>query len=284
MAGIRIVIDSAADLPRDIAEEFDIRVIPLDVRLGAWGPDEMRALDPAEFWRRCAITSVLPETSAPSPGAFAESFAQAADDGCTGVVCLTISSELSSTYQAACAGADEVHERIDVRVVDTLSLTLGEAMVAFEAVRVATSTNSLDAAEDAARRAIPAIHVLAALDTLENARKGGRVGTAKTLMSSLLQIKPIIDFRRGLAVVESRQRTRAGSLQYLVAQLKRAGKLKALGVAHAAAPDLEMFLDMLAEIYPRDQILTSYIGSVTGAHAGPRCIAICYQLAETAGG
>ena len=86
MAGIRVVTDSAADIPTSLAAEYDIRIVPLDVRLGDWGPDEMRLIEPSEFWRRCAMTSVLPETSAPSPGAFAESFTQAADDGCTSVV------------------------------------------------------------------------------------------------------------------------------------------------------------------------------------------------------
>ena len=129
MAGIKVVTDSAGDIPTSLTEEHDIRIVPLDVRLGDWGPDEMRLIEPAEFWRRCAMTTALPETSAPSPGAFAESFTQAADDGCTSVVCLTLSAGLSSTYQAACAGADVVRERIEVRVVDTRTVTLGQALV-----------------------------------------------------------------------------------------------------------------------------------------------------------
>ena len=192
MAGIRIVTDSAGDIPASLAEEHDIRIVPLDVRLGDWGPDEMRLIEPSEFWRRCDTTSALPETSAPSPGAFAESFAQAANDGCASVVCLTLSAGLSSTYQAACAGADEVRERIEVRVVDTRTVTLGQALVVLEAAKVASATNDLDITESAARAVVPKIRVFGALDTMDNVRKGGRIGTARALLGSLLSIKPII--------------------------------------------------------------------------------------------
>jgi DegV family protein with EDD domain len=230
------------------------------------------------------MTTALPETSAPSPGAFAESFTQAADDGCTSVVCLTLSAGLSSTYQAACAGADEVRGRIEVRVVDTRTVTLGQALVVLEAARVARATNDLDAAEAAARAVVPKIRVFGALDTMDNVRKGGRIGTARALLGSLLSIKPIIEIRDGLAEAESRQRTRAGSLEYLVNKLKQAGKLDGLAVAHAAAPDLEVFLEMLTGIFPPEEILVNYIGPVIGTHAGPRCIGICYRLGETVDG
>jgi len=282
MAGIRVVTDSAADIPEDLAVQHDIRVVPLDVRLGEWGPDEMRSIDPAEFWRRCAMTSALPETSAPSPGAFAETFSKAAEDGCTGVVCLTLSAELSSTYQAACAGAEEVRDLIEVRVIDTRTVTLGQGMVVLETAQVAAATGDLATTEAEARLILPRIRVFGALDTLDNVRKGGRIGAAKALMGSLLSIKPIIEIAGG-AKDESRQRTRAGSLEYLVDKLRRAGPLDGLAIAHAAAPDLDLFLGMLEGIYPREKILVNYIGPVIGTHAGPRCIGICYRLPETAG-
>jgi DegV family protein with EDD domain len=283
MAGIRVVTDSAADLPASLAAQHDIRIVPLDVRLGEWGPDEMRLIEPAEFWRRCATTTALPETSAPSPGAFAESFTQAADDGCSGVVCLTLSSKLSATYQSACAGAEEARGRIAIRVVDTLTVTLGQAMVVLQAAQTAAATGDLDATEAAAAALVPKIHVFGALDTLENVRRGGRISTVRALTGSLLSIKPIIEIQGGVVEAESRQRTRAGSLQYLVKILRDARPLGGLAVAHAAAPDLETFLDMLEGIYPRDEILVGYIGPVIGTHSGPRTIGICFRPAETAG-
>ncbi len=104
MAGIKVIADNACDLPDNLVEDLGIGIVPLDVRLGEWGPEEMKLVSPGEFWRRCAMTGALAETSSPSPGAFAQSFAQAADEGCPSVVCLTLSAGLSGTYQAAARG------------------------------------------------------------------------------------------------------------------------------------------------------------------------------------
>lgn len=281
MAGIRVITDSAADLPATVAGSNAIDIVPLDVRLGQWGPDEMRLIDPQEFWRRCAVTPTLPETSAPSPGAFAEAFLRAADDGCAGALCLTLSSGLSATYQAACAGAEEVRGRIEVRVVDTRTVTLGQAMVVLEAARVASETGDLQLAERAALALVPKIRVYGALDTLENVRRGGRIGAARALMGSLLSIKPIIEIKDGVVEPESRQRTRSGSLEYLVGLVRAAGPLGGLAVAHAAAPDIEGFLDMLQGIFPREDIMVNYIGPVIGTHSGPRAVGVCFRPADS---
>ena len=254
MAGVRVVADSACDLPSSLAEAHGIEIVPLDVRLGEWGPEEMKLVGPAEFWRRCAMSEALPETSSPSPGAFAESFTRAADQGCPSVVCLTLSAGLSGTYQAARAGAEEVRGRIDVRVL----------------------------AEAAARSVVPNVQVFCTLDTMDNVRKGGRIGAARAFLGSLLSIKPILEICDGVVRGESRQRTRARSLQYLVEVVKRAGKLEALAVAHAAAEDLELFLDMLAGVFPREDTLVNYLGPVIGTHGGPGCLGVAYLRAGAA--
>jgi DegV family protein with EDD domain len=279
---VRVVADSACDLPSSLAEAHGIEIVPLDVRLGEWGPEEMKDVGPAEFWRRCAMTDALPETSSPSPGAFAESFARAADEGCPSVVCLTLSSGLSGTYQAARAGAEEVRGRVDVRVVDTRTVSVGEAIVVLEAARVGATTNDLDLAEAAARAVVPNVQVFCTLDTMDNVRKGGRIGSAKAFLGSLLSIKPVLEIRDGVVHGESRQRTRARSLQYLVDLVKKAGRLETLAVAHAAAVDLELFLDMLADVFPREDTLVNYLGPVIGTHGGPGCLGVAYVPAGTA--
>jgi DegV family protein with EDD domain len=282
VARIKVITDSACDLPSNLVEEHGIGIVPLDVRLGEWKADEMKSVDPAEFWRRCAMTDALPETSSPSPGAFAESFARAADEGCPSVVCLTLSADLSGTYQAARLGAEEVRGRVDVRVVDTRTVSVGEALVVLKTARVGAATNNLDLAEAAARAVVPNVHVYCTLDTLDNVKKGGRIGAARATLGSLLSIKPVLEIRDGVVRAEARQRTRARSLQYLVDLVKGAGKLEALAVAHAAAVDLEPFLDMLASVFPREDTLVSYLGPVIGAHGGPGCLGVAYLPAGAA--
>jgi DegV family protein with EDD domain len=123
------------------------------------------------------------------------------------------------------------------------------------------------------------VRVFGTLDTLDYLQRGGRIGSARALLGSLLSVKPIIEVRDGAVSAESRQRTRGRSFDYLVAKVRAAGKLRSLGVAHAAAPDVEDLLRALAELYPREDILVSYIGPVIGTHTGPRTVGVCYRLA-----
>lgn len=279
MAGIRVVTDSAGDLDADVAAEHGIEIVELDVRLGDIGPETTRTWSPAEFWRQCAMTPELPETSAPSPGAFAKAFEAAADSGADGVVCVTISSKLSATYQAAVAGAEAAGGRIQVRVVDSRSVTMGEGLMVLEAAGAARSGGSLDEVEAAVLGVRDKVHVYGAFDTLDNLRKGGRIGGAQAFIGSLLSIKPVIEVRDGQVEAESRQRTRTRSLEYLARKVTEAGAVDEVAVVHAAAPDVDTVVDRLAASFPRDRILISYVGPVIGTHAGPGTIGVCFKLA-----
>jgi len=278
MARIRVVTDSAADLDASVAAEHGIAIVDLDVRLGDIGPETTRTWSPQQFWQECARSSHLPETSAPSPGAFVQSYLAALGDGCDGVVCITISSRLSATYQAAAAGAAEVADRIPVRVVDSLSVTMGEGLLALAAAASAGGGADLDEIAEATKHDLESIRVYGALDTLDNLRKGGRIGSAQALFGSLLAIKPVIEVREGVVEAESRQRTRTRSLEYLAEKVKSAGDIEQLAVVHAAAADVDAFVDMLAERFPRDQIWLSYIGPVIGTHSGAGGIGVCFKL------
>ncbi|MGC9960738.1 MAG: DegV family protein [Acidimicrobiales bacterium] len=278
MATIRVVTDSATDLDPSVAESYGIAIVDLDVRLGDLGPDVTSTWSPEQFWQQCAKSSSLPETSAPSPGAFVRAYLAAAEDGCDGVVCITISSKLSATYQAAVAGATEVADRIEVRVVDSLSVTMGEGLLAIDAATSAREGGTLD---DIAARATAdrdRTRVYGALDTLDNLRKGGRIGSAQAFFGSLLSIKPVIEVRDGLVEAESRQRTRSRSLEYLADKVKSAGEVEQLAVVHAAAGDVDAFVDMLVGVVPRDQIWLSYIGPVIGTHSGAGGIGVCFKI------
>jgi len=278
MASIRVVTDSGADLDPSVAKDHGIAVVALDVRLGDIGPEVTRTWSVQEFWQQCANSSSLPETSAPSPGAFVEVFVSAIADGCDGVVCVTLSSKLSATYQAACAGALEVQDRIAVRVVDSLSVTMGEGILALQAARAAQAGAGLDEIADAVTRDRDRIRVYGALDTLDNLRKGGRIGSAQAIFGSLLAIKPVIEVRDGVVEAESRQRTRSRSLEYLAGKVKDAAGVEVLAVVHAAAGDVDSFISLLADKFPPEEILVSYIGAVIGTHSGPGCIGICFKL------
>lgn len=279
MSGIRVVTDSAADLPVEILARHGVTVVPLDVRLGDSPPEEMRALTAGQFWERAGSSGAVAETSAPSPGAFKEAFLAAARDGAEGVVCVTISSDLSGTYQSAITGAAEVAAEVAVRVVDSRTVTMGEGFLVLEAAEQAERGADLSSTVAAVESLVPKIRVLGALDSLDTLRRGGRIGSAQAFFGSLLSIKPVIEVRNGIVEGESRQRTRTRALRYLADKAAELGPVRRLAVAHAAAVDLGAFLEMLSDARPDDEPIVTFIGPVIGAHAGPGTIGICLQLA-----
>ncbi len=278
MPGIRIGTDSSCDLPAAVADHHQVTIVPLTIRFGEEELVDRRDLTPAQFRDRCAASSVLPETAAPSPGAFEQAFRAAAEAGADGVVCVNISSRLSATIQSAQAAAQAVADVIPGGAVDSRSVTLGLGMIVLEACRRAEAGGTLEevaaAAEDASRRA----RVLGTLDTLENLKKGGRIGGAQALLGSLLSIKPAIEVRDGAVEPGPKQRTRSKALRFLVDKVAAEPSIAQLAVMHGAAPDLNELLDQLAQHFPRDQIVVGDIGPVVGTHTGPRTIGVAYLV------
>jgi len=278
MSGVRIVADTASDLPPDVAAAHGIELVPLTVRFGAEELVDRRDLTPADFWSRLATSSVLPETAAPSPGAFEEAYRRAAADGAEGVVCVTISSALSATFEAARLAADSVKDTVPVRVVDSRAVSMAEGTVAIAAAELAAAGRSLDEVAAGAEAMVPRTRTFAALDTLDNLRKGGRIGAAQALLGSMLSIKPIIQVIGGKVEAESKQRTRSKSLRYLAAKVHEAAPVDHLTVLHGGAPDLDALLDLLGDVCPRDQISVADVGAVIGTHAGPRVIGVTFAV------
>ena len=276
-ARIRVVTDSAADLDRAVAAEHGVSVVHLDVRIGAFGPDITSTWSPEEFWERSARIAELPETSAPSPGAFKEAFSALADEGAEGIVCITLSSKLSATYQAAVVGAESVTDGIRVRVVDSQFATMAEGLTVLDAVATAEAGGDFEAVAAAAVASSGRMQLFGALDSLDNLRKGGRLGSAQALLGGLLDIKPVLEIRDGVLELESRPRTRSRSFERLASKVREAEDLERLAVVHAAASDVDLFVELLAASFPRDRISVGWLGPVIGTHVGRGTIAVAAQ-------
>lgn len=277
MAGVRVVTDSSCDLPEAVAAELGIDIVPLSIRFGDEEFIDREELSADDFWARCARSPVLPETAAPSPGRFEEAFRRAADAGAEAILCLNLSGRLSGTIQAAQLASKAVENDVRVEVIDSRSITMGLGGMAATAARMASEGESLDRIVEHVNDMIPRTHVYGALDTLDNLKKGGRIGGAQAMIGSMLSIKPIIEVRDGVVESESKQRTRSRSLSYLVDKVRSFGAVENLAAMHGDAPDMDEFLDKLAELYPRDQIIVGEIGPVIGTHGGPRVVGITFQ-------
>lgn len=275
MPGIRVVTDSACDLPSQVVAEHGVTIVPLSIRFGATELVDGRDLTVDDFWARCAVSPVLPETAAPAPGAFAEAFRGLAAAGAEGIVCINLASKLSATIQAAQAAANDFGA-VPVQVVDSKTASLGQGILVLAAARMAAEGKSMEDVVGTVTDLVGRVRLVATLDTLDNLKKGGRIGGAQAFLGSMLSIKPVIQVIDGAVEQESKQRTRTRSLRYLADKVAAAGAIESLSVMHAQAPDLSEFLDMLSAVTPRDQILVGDVGPVIGTHAGPGAMGCAY--------
>jgi DegV family protein with EDD domain len=275
---VKVVTDSACDLPQELADELGIAIVPLTIRFGAEEFVDRRDLTSSQFWERCAASPTLPETAAPAPGAFEAAFRDAAAAGHEGVVAVLLSAGVSATMQSAQIAAEAVADVIPVRVVDSQQVSGALGLMALNAARLAGAGKGIDdiagAAEDEAGRT----KLYATFDTLDNLRKGGRIGRAQAVFGTVLSMKPVIEIVDGVVEAESRQRTRGKSLRHLADKVREAGKVEHLVLLHADAPDWETELDLLAELVPRDEIIVTKVGAVIGTHSGPRAMGVAFQI------
>ncbi len=274
--GVRVVTDSACDLPDDLIERNGIEVVPLTIRFGNEELIDRKELSTDEFWRRLADSDVLPETSAPSAGAFEGAFRRQVEDGATGIICINLSSKLSATMQSAQVAAQAVQANCPVVVIDSLMVSMGLGSLCLTAAQRAADGDSLESivANVTDRRNRSKLY--GALDTLEFLKKGGRVGNARALLGTMLAIKPVLEVRDGVVEEAGKVRTRSKALRLLVDRVKE-GPFENLSVLHGNAPDVDELLDLLEPLAARDQIVVGQIGPVIGTHAGPRVIGVTFQ-------
>lgn len=279
MSGVHIVTDSSCDLPKDIVSSLDIIIVPLTIRFGSDEYVDREELSPSAFYEKMAEYDGLPETAAPAPGAFEAASRAAIDAGADGVVCITISSKLSATMASAQNAARAIEGDVDVRVVDSCSVTMGLGSQVVAAAEAAKAGAGLDEIEELVRSLSQRTHVYGALDTLDNLKKGGRVGGAQALLGGILSIKPIVDMSSGEVVEAGKPRTRTKAMHVLRDKLFDAPDVERLSVVHGNAPDVDTFLDLIGERYPREALTIGTIGPVIGTHGGPRVLGVCWQSA-----
>lgn len=279
MASVRIVTDSSCDLPQEVADRHGISIVPLSIRFGDEEFTDREELSTDEFWAKCRATDLLPETAAPSPGRFEETFRALAAEGATSIITINLSSGLSATIEAARNAQRAVAEDLDVRIIDSQTVSVGVGALAVLAAEAAEAGKSADEIEELVNDVAGRTRVHAALDTLENLKKGGRIGGAQSMLGSLLSIKPLIEVRNGVVEPNGKQRTRSRALDHLVKLVtEEADNIERLAVLHAACDDVDALVDRLKPLVD-GEILVGQIGPVVGAHAGIGTIGVTFQVA-----
>jgi DegV family protein with EDD domain len=276
MSGVYIVSDSSCDFEQDETDVPKVEIDPLSIRFGSEEFTDRRDLSVEDFYKRMANSDVLPQTACPSPGAFERAFHNAVDAGADAVVCLNISSALSNTFQSAQTAAAACERGIPIHVIDSRSVSSGLGTLVLEAAKAAAGGADADSVLRRVGDLIPRTHVVAALNTLENLKKGGRIGGAKALVGSILSIKPLIDITGGVVQEAGRARTRKRAMQWLYECMMGAGAIEHVAVMHSGAPDIDEFLDLIAPDFPREALRVRKMGAIVGTHGGPQMIGVSW--------
>jgi DegV family protein with EDD domain len=277
---VGIVTDSSCDLSSTELDGLDVEIVPLFIRFGTDEFVDREQIAVEDFYRRMATVDELPQTAAPPPGRFEQAFTRFLDAGCEAVLCINLSSAISATMQSAVQAANSIRSErsdADIRVLDSKSVTAGLGTLVLQAARMAAAGDNADTIEAFVADASERTHVFGTLDTLENLRKGGRIGGAQAMLGSMLSIKPIVDISSGEVEEAAKQRTRRKALGWLRDTLRAAEPVENLTVMHGEAADVGDFCDMLAEVHSGD-IRVCKVGPVVGTHAGQGVLGMAYQV------
>lgn len=269
---VAVVTDSTADLLPSQARELGINVIPLTVRIDGQDYADGAELTPAAFFEKLRTAKSLPTTSQPPVGRFREVYESIDADE---IVSIHISGKLSGTVNSARAAAEQTPSK-RIRVIDSEMVSLSLGYQAQAAAYAARAGKSLDEVAATVHELLPRASFYALLETLEHARRSGRIGFAQALMGSMLQVKPILTIRDGAVVPSERPRTMRKGLERLAELTLAEGPFTYLAVLHAnnATPAREL-ADRLSSNAPGsvDVVCT---GAVIGTHCGPGAVATCF--------
>jgi len=277
---VRIVTDSASDIPQTLAAKWNIRVLPLKIRFEEEEYLDGVTITPPEFYEKMVKADRLPKTSLIPPFEYEAVFEEAVHAG-DEVVCLCMSSGVSGAYQSACVAAADYQDH--VHVIDTKQFCVSELIIVERAVQL--RDEGLNAAEIAAvmRKELKEAHVVAVFDTLEYLRKGGRLSRTAAIAGEMLSIKPIITIKDGKIVVLGKARGVRRGWEMLSKEIEANGgvdfgKPILLGYTGLSDQQVQKYAQDSASLWG-DRFSappTAAIGSVIGTHAGPGAFAAAF--------
>jgi DegV family protein with EDD domain len=249
---------------------------------------ELVTIQRDEFYRWLPTASALPTTASPGPGDYLELYQRLAEEeGYEQIVSIHMTSKGSGAYQAAKAAQSMIAEllpKLRVEVIDTLNVSMCHGWMVIEAARAALANKSMEDILALVKRMIPITHMLQTADTLKYLYMGGRIGRAKHLVGTLLNIKPIISMDNGVIVPLGTARSRKRAYEMIVEKVEAAvgfmGKIKVAYVHAAALGEIDKLRQMLESRLNAVETIISELSPALGVHTGPGTAGLCYYPVE----
>jgi len=266
---IKIVTDSTADLPLQLANELGITVVPVYLRFGDEVYRDRVDISEDEFYQRLLHDPIHPSTMQPSPQDFVHVYDGLAQEA-NGIISIHVTSKLSGTYNSALQGKKLVEKKCPIEVIDSQVVTMGLGQLAMAANTIAESGKSLQQVAEQVRRMIPSIHILGLLDTLKYLALGGRIGKVQALLGSILSVRPMLTMKDGELVPAGRVRNRNRGIDRLFDFVKNAVDVQDLAIIYNTIPDeAQALIGRMGFIFPEEKIKLARLGPALGVHARP---------------
>lgn len=277
MPNVKVVTDSLADIPPTILKELDITTIPCIVRFGEHEYRDRIDLSLNQFYKQLVSNSVLPATSQPSVGVFEQTYRDLSAKT-NEILSIHVIGSLSGTFNTARLAADSVaKDNLAIEVIDSHQISMAVGWLVILAARAAKAGFPLAEIKEIVDDAVRRVHLIAMLDTLEYAKRSGRLGKGAALIGTLLNVKPLLSVNRDEVVPVENVRTQKRAIERLSEIVLASGPIQELAVIHAAAERHAQELKrLLSETFPEEQIVLAETGPVLGAHVGPGAVGIAW--------
>ena len=282
---VKIVTDSSAHLPHSERQKHDITVVPLNAIFGKTVYREELDLTNEQFYQMLPNAESHPTTSQPSAGEFMEIYQPLLDAG-REIVSMHLPSKLSGTYASACAAKTELETQLKkalpLTIVDTPWLSMALGLLVIAAAQAAEAGQSRDQVLATINALIPKLNLIFVLDTLEYLKRGGRIGGARAMLGTLLNVKPMLEVKHGLVEPLEQPRSRAKALKRLLEIVEeRAGHNTPLhaSVLHAVSPvDAAALEKELRQRFDLKEFYLTEIGPAIGVHTGPNAVGLAFYV------
>jgi DegV family protein with EDD domain len=277
MGKIKVVTDSGADVPSELAQGLDVTVLPCYVIFGAKVYRDGVDLTHREFYDKLATSPILPTTSQPPLGLFVETYQNLLQES-EGIVSIHIASTLSGVFNAARVAAEAL-STAPIAVVDSQQLSMGAGWQVIMAAQAAQEGHTLTEVVSLVRAIQSRVRSAAMLDSLEHVRRSGRISRVTALMGTALKVKPLLQIVTGEVTPIATVRTRGQALQRLAEFMAAQGAFKELCVVHAdAAEAAQKVVGELSTVHPRERLLICQAGAAVTTHLGLGAVGVCGVL------
>ena len=274
LSKIAILTDSASDITPDMIEGLDVTVIPIRLKIGENNYKDGVNLSKKEFWHKLMTEKVVPKTAQPSPAEFRDYYEELFNKGYEKIISIHISSKMSGTQQVAKVAREMLKREKDIIIVDSKSVTFGQAYQVLEAAKMIKSGVKLDDILTRLYEIADKMKVYFAVSDLTYLEKGGRIGRASSVIGNLLKLRPVLKLEDGEVCLETKTFGERGAISYMEKIIKNEGKnsiylYTAWGGTNQELQSTDILkktVDTMRKIEYKGRF---EIGATIGSHSGP---------------